>query len=987
MIKFIISYCLFFICLINSAIAQTDSLHYVKGIIKDDITNEPIIGATISYVSGKGTQTDLDGNYVLKLKNGVYTFTISYLGYKQHIKKVTVNNNVVLLNVALSADIVLNEVEIVADVAKIRETPVAISNVSAKQIQEELGARDIPMLLNSTPGVYATQQGGGAGDARVNIRGFSQNNIGVLVDGVPVNDMENGAVYWSNWAGLSEVTRNLQVQRGLGASRLALPSVGGTMNTITASIDEKRFFVVKKDWASNAYERFAIGFNSGIINNKFGVTLAGSYTKGDGWVNQTRQTAWSYFAKISYRINQRNLLVLGVNGAPQSHAQKSALINMSYYDKGFAQQQGINADSIYKGINPYTTPTIEARGLQFNPDWGYVNGNVINTKINYFHKPLFNLSYFLTINEKLTYSNVLYLSIGRGGGTGTSNTPNTNKTTDGQLDLQTIYNTNSTSGYGFLIPNERSTSNYIYSSINNHNWVGTLSTLKYQINKAFHFTGGFDARYYNGIHYQTPYNLLGADNVQQPFGKNFNLNQNWNPLTNSHVAADKLTFAKHIGDKINYYYQSKITWLGLFTQLEYKKDKLSVFLTLTGNQSSMQNINYFGRKDIVLGKDNIIHNAVGYGDTLYTDGSNVGVLSNPNSIANQITYNSDGSIKFNNGLNNPSQATNPITIGPNYTKYDNTSSQARTNTSVVKYYYGFTMKGGANYKLTDNHNVFINTGYMNLAPRYSNLFDRSGAELSNVKNQFITALELGYGLKYSKIAVNVNGYITQWKNKPLDFAATTPPDVNGNVFYYNVPGVDASLKGVEVDFSYQALKWLSVNGFGMLADWKWVSTGTAYVFSDGGSLISTIDFDATNLHIANSPQQQIGGSFRLEPFKGFYIKPQYTYFNKMYAQFDPTKFSVKTSGSGAAGTDYRLVKADTWKMPGYGLVDLFAGYTIKLEKITVNINGSINNLLNVTYVTDASFGSGVTPNNYNASNAGVYMGQGRRGNIGFKITF
>jgi outer membrane receptor protein involved in Fe transport len=972
MIKFIISFSLFFICLINSAIAQTDSLHFVKGIIKDDVTNEPIIGATISYVSGKGTQTDLDGNYLLKLKNGSYTFTISYLGYKQQIKKVTVNNNVVLLNVALSADIVLNEVEIVADVAKIRETPVAISNISAKQIQEELGARDIPMLLNSTPGVYATQQGGGAGDARVNIRGFSQNNVGVLVDGVPVNDMESGAVFWSNWAGLSEVTKTMQVQRGLGASRLALPSAGGTMNIITSSIDEKRFFVVKKDWANNAYERFAIGYNSGIIKNKFGVTLAGSYTKGDGWVNQTSQTAWSYFAKFTYRINSKNLIVFGANGAPQSHAQKATLINMSYYDKEFAQKQGVNTDSIYsitnQSGNPYTTANIGQRGLQFNPDWGYVNGQVVNTKVNYFHKPLLNLSYFLTINDKLTYSNVLYASFGRGGGTSLSNNPGTDQAGTGQLNLQSVYNVNSVYVSSSIDPTLHAVkSTYIYSSINNHNWVGTLSTLKWQINKAFHFTGGFDARYYNGIHYQTPYNLLGADYVQQSVNRDKNL---------APISKDPTPYIKKVGDVINIYYASKVTWLGLFTQLEYKKNKLSTFLTLTGNQSSMQNINYYGRKDIVLSKTNIIHNAVGYGDTLFVDNNNnVGASSN----GLVITHNGDGSVSFFNSLNNKQ-----TTIGPNYKTYSNSSSEARTNTSEVKYYYGYTIKGGANYKLTDNHNIFINTGYMNLAPRYTNVFDRSGTELKNVKNQFITALELGYGLKYSKIAVNVNGYITQWKNKPLDFASTFT-DIDGNIFYYNVPGVDANLKGIELDFSYQATKWLSLNGFGMLADWRWTSTGTAYVFSDAGNLVNTIDFDAKNLHIANSPQQQIGGSVRLEPFKGFYIKPQYTFFNKMYSQFDPTKYSLNEKGTDP--TDYRSLKKDTWQMPGYGLVDLFAGYTIKLEKVSVNINASINNLLNTTYVTDASYSSTLTPDKYNAINALVFMGQGRRGNIGFKITF
>ncbi len=965
-----------FIFVLISAVgtAQTDSLHTVKGIIKDDVSNEALIGATISYESGKGVQTDLDGNYMLKLKSGSYTFTVSYIGYKPLIKKIAIKNGLVVLNADLSSEIVLNEVEVVADIAKIRETPVAISNISAKQIQEELAGRDLPMLLNSTPGVYASQQGGGSGDSRVNIRGFSQNNIGVLVDGVPVNDMENGSVYWSNWSGLSEVTKTMQVQRGLGASRLALPSVGGTINIITMSIDEKRAFVIKNDLGTNNYRRISVGYNSGILKNKFGVTLAGSYTGGDGWVDRTYQKTWSYFAKFTYRINKRNLLTFGVNGAPQEHGQKSTQLNMAYFDAGYAKNHGVNSDSIYANpLNKYTNAVMRDRGLQYNPDWGYVNGKAVNTKVNFFHKPLFNLNYFLTINDKLTYSNVLYASFGTGGGTSISNSPGFDRTGNGQLLLQGSFDANSTNIGSFspLDPNQKWSNTYIYTSINNHKWYGTLSTLKWKINKNIDFIGGVDARYYTGIHYQTPNNLLGGDYVFMTQGKDKNLNPSY--------SNNKEGYIKKVGDKINYYYSSKVTWLGLFTQLEYKKDKWAMFLTLTANQSTMQNINYFGKKEIVLSKKNTIYNAVGYGDTLYTDGINSGVSTNLGS--NGITHNNDGSITFLDNMTNKN-----VTIGQNYSIFNNMSKEARTNTTKVKTYYGYTIKGGANYKLTDNHNVFINLGYMNLAPRYNNVFDRSGIELKGVKSQLILAAELGYGLKYEHLAINVNGYLTKWGNKPLDFPLSIPdPQNSASTLYYNVPGVDAKLKGLELDFSYKALSWLKIEGFGMIADWRWNSLGTAYVFNDTGTPADTILFDAKNLHIGNSPQQQLGGSLRFEPFKGFYFKPQYTFFNKMYAQFDPTVFSQKKRSPDR--TDYRSSKVDAWKMPGYGLLDFFLGYTIKSVKTTVTINASVNNVLNTVYITDASYAFGTTPLNYNVLNTNVYMGMGRRYNVGIKVTF
>jgi outer membrane receptor for ferrienterochelin and colicin len=112
-----------------------------------------------------------------------------------------------------------NEIEqvviAVADIAKDRKTPVAVSTIKEAQIVERLGNQEFPEILKSTPSVYAAKGGGGFGDGKMNIRGFDQNNTAVMINGVPVNDMEDGAVYWSNWLGLSDVTSAMQVQRGL----------------------------------------------------------------------------------------------------------------------------------------------------------------------------------------------------------------------------------------------------------------------------------------------------------------------------------------------------------------------------------------------------------------------------------------------------------------------------------------------------------------------------------------------------------------------------------------------------------------------------------------------------------------------------------------------------------------------------------------------------------------------------------------------------
>ena len=236
--------------------------------------SEYLIGANIVYGPGKGVITDFDGNYRLELPAGKYTISFSYVGFETLTKEINFSRNMIL-DIGLES-LTIGEVVIVADVARSRETPVAFSTITPAKLQEDLAAQDIPMILNSTPGVYATREGGGDGDAQVTIRGFSSRNVGVLLDGVPVNDMENGHVYWSNWFGLDAVTRSIQVQRGLGASKLALPSVGGTINILTKGMDSKKGGSFMQDFGADGYMRSSFGYNSGKLNNGWGISVAGS---------------------------------------------------------------------------------------------------------------------------------------------------------------------------------------------------------------------------------------------------------------------------------------------------------------------------------------------------------------------------------------------------------------------------------------------------------------------------------------------------------------------------------------------------------------------------------------------------------------------------------------------------------------------------------------------------------------------------------------
>ena len=228
--KQILSLCLSFIAV--AAFSQTQ----VSGTVIDSELDSPLPGATVVIKgSSTGISTDFNGNFTLKsADDGV--LIVSYVGYETLEVAFTPGQNLGILSLQPSSEL-LEGVMVIASVAIDRKTPVAVSTIKATQIETKLGTQEFPEILKSTPGVYATKSGGGFGDGRLNLRGFNSENVAVMINGVPVNDMENGRVYWSNWAGLSDVTSSMQVQRGLGASNLAVPSIGGTVNILSKTID------------------------------------------------------------------------------------------------------------------------------------------------------------------------------------------------------------------------------------------------------------------------------------------------------------------------------------------------------------------------------------------------------------------------------------------------------------------------------------------------------------------------------------------------------------------------------------------------------------------------------------------------------------------------------------------------------------------------------------------------------------------------------
>jgi len=886
-----------------------------------DVANptDLLIGVNVVYGKGLGVISDINGNYQLKLSPGKYSIQFSYVGYDKSTIEVTVTDADQVLDVALKTQ-VIDEVVVTADVARSRQTPIAFSNISPSVLQENLGNQDIPMLLNRTPGVYATQQGGGDGDASVTIRGFSSRNVGVLLDGVPVNDMETGQVYWSNWFGLDGVTRSIQVQRGLGASKLALPSVGGTINIITKGLDSKKEGSLKQEVGSDGYLNTSFGYSSGVLKNGWAISAAGSYKNGNGWVDQTWTKGFFYYLKIDKKIGNHIISASGY-GAPQSHGQRAYQLPIGVYDSAYAEELGIKlaflpglsaSDSTDVSQNRRVLDEGIGRGLRFNQHWGYLarTGDDPNAKsepfserINEYHKPQITLKDYWTINDKMYMSNIAYMSIGNGGGIRIKSTPTPN--TDGLVPFQNMYNKNVTALPNALFDdNLRPSSNYMRELVNQHMWYGLLSTFNFNYNSNLKFAGGFDLRSYKGTHYEKVYDLLGGDYVGSPSDFIDFTKVDWavpNPLKN---------YMLKVGDKTNFYTDGLVRWGGLFFQTEYSKDRISSFLNLTTAISSYNQIDHFyGLKSSIVNGETGWNNFTGItakGGVNYNFSErfngffNLGYLSKAPRFNN--VYDFDNSL-FREIKNELVKA---IEVGGSYT------SQS------------FTANINTYYTIWENKPV------------------DSGSKVS---------VETSPG-EFQEQSVNING-------------------------------MDALHKGIEVDFIYKITKNLEVQGLMSLGDWRWNSADTIRIYDDQHNLVKTQFFDAKGVHVGNSAQTQFSGEIRWEPIKGLYFKPSVTYFGKYYSEFDPISLNGSASSyewfdetTGEHGN-----AKDSWEVPSYIMVDFSAGYRFKIKKDALQIRVNLMNALNTRYIATAQNNdpfNGQVFNEYNARSSAVFFGMGRR---------
>ncbi|MHB8206767.1 TonB-dependent receptor [Mucilaginibacter sp.] len=427
----------------------------VSGKITDQQTGEPLSGATIRIQNlNISTSSGTDGHYTFtNLKADNYNFKITYIGYEVTIKTISLKGNSTVDFSLNTASIINDEVTVNATRAAIN-APIAFTNLSGKDIQKNNLGQDLPYLLDQTPSVVTTSDGGtGIGYTYIHIRGSDATRINVTINGIPYNDSEEEGVYFVDIPDIASSVNDIQIQRGVGTSTNGAGAFGASINIQTTTRRDTGYLELNNSAGSYGTLKNTLNIGTGLLGGKFTFDGRLSSITSNGYIDRASANLKSYF----------------FNGAYYGKNTLIRLITFGGTEHTYQAWDGVPEDSLK------TNRTYNSLGLEPNGSY-YPNQTDNYTQIHY------QLLVDQKISDKISFSGALHYTHGYG-------------------YYEEYQTADSVKNYG-LKPNANdTTSNLTRRLWLNNKFYGVTYNFKYQPNHNLNFNLGGAYNQYRGEHY------------------------------------------------------------------------------------------------------------------------------------------------------------------------------------------------------------------------------------------------------------------------------------------------------------------------------------------------------------------------------------------------------------------------------------------------------------------------------------------------------
>ncbi|MFN4233389.1 MAG: TonB-dependent receptor plug domain-containing protein [Bacteroidia bacterium] len=760
-----------------------------------------------------------------------------------------------------------------------------IFSTTAEDVDAELESQDISGLLQSSRDVYTATAGFNFGSARFRIRGYGSANTVVMINGVKVNDLESGFATWSNWGGLNDVTRFMEVRTGVSASRINFGDIGGYSNIDTRASSLRKGTRFSYALSNRTYtHRLMLTHATGMMEN--GWAVAASISRrwaNEGYVEGTYFDAWSYFLALEKRINESQSLNFTVFGAPIEQGRQGLAVQEAY---------DLAGDNFY------------------NPFWGYQAGKKRNARVSNNHRPMFMLTHNWKISEKTKLNTSGYYTFGESGLTNLNwydakdprpdyyrylpsyfslrgeeekyqealnnwkNDVNTR-----QINWDALYNANMKNLYtaqnvdgiaGNNVTGNRS--KYILEqNVNSIQLMGINAISHTKINDKFNVSAGLNYTHSKNNYFKRMHDLLGGDfwiDIDQFSERDFNdINVAQNDLDNPNRLIRK-------GDKFGYDYDINVNKAEAFTQVEYQLRRWEFYL---GAQLS------------------------------------------------HTTFWRTGNLR--NGR----------------------FPEESLGDSEKKNFTNYGVKGGVVFKISGRHYLTTNALLMTKAPLPRTVFlspRNRNLIVPNLQSEEIKSADINYIIRYARLRTRATLYYTEINNQVWN--RSFYHDDFRTLVNYTMTGVNHLYTGAEFGMDLTISPSFNLTSAFGTGQFVFNSRPTATITRDNAAELlaenRTVYFK--NYRIGGMPQTAATIGLKYSSSKYWFAGFNVNYFDDIYVEANPDRRTEEALEKYVV-TDPQWQQALAQeKLPSQYTVDFYFGKSWKIKSYFINLNINVNNVLN-----------------------------------------
>lgn len=771
-------------------------------------------------------------------------------------------------------------------------------------VDEQLsaGAQNISGLLTASRDVFVSAAAFTFGPNRFRIRGYGSEDTEVLLNGMPVNDLESGRVFWSNWGGLNDVLRNRTNTVGLQSTEYALGGVGGATFLDLRASRQRKQLRVSYALSNRTYDhRLMATWKTGMLQNGWAVSLSASRRWAQqGFIPGTFYDAWSYFLSVDKKLGDKHLLNLVAFGAPITRGRATASVQ-EMYDLA--------------GTNYY------------NSWWGFQNGEKRNSRVGRTHQPVVMLRHDWEVNKLATLTTSLGYQWGRHGSTALDwydardprpdyyrKLPSWIEDVDPeqaarvadilrsseearQIDWARMYTVNRNSLQTIRdangIPGNDITglrSQYIVEDRRFDPERANFSTfLRIRPTAQVNYTLGLSYQYMKTHAFKTVEDLLGGE-----FYVDIDKFAEFDSTGNNDFIQNDLDTPNKIlreGDVWGYDYETRIHRARIWGQGEWATRHWEFFLG-----GSLGNVNFFRRGNVRNGKF------------------------------------------------------------PDHSQGD----------SETQSFMEYQAKGGITYKINGRNYLLANAMVQARAPfaREAFISPRTRNEpLPNLTTAKILSVEAGYLLQAPYAKARVLGYFTTFRDQIwnrsfyLDNAIQGPNGQRGGFVNYIMQGIDTRHMGLELAGEVQVLPGLRLQGVAALGQYLYTNRPTVSIFLDNVAQdLGSETAYLKNFRVAGTPQMAYTFGIHYNAPQYWFANLNFNYFDQVWIDFNPARRTVSAVANVPGDPEFeeqavnpgselwnRIIEKE--KAPGAFTMDFFGGKSFKFNDVFLYLTVGVNNIL------------------------------------------